>query len=292
MYSIGEYVKPSSLTEAIALLEGQPGAVPLAGGTDIIRSLSNGRAVARVLIDLKRIPGLSGIEGTYSRFSIGAMTTIHEICTSPLVKKAFPLLSEAGMWLGSWQVRNRATTGGNLCNASPAAELACPLLVYDAEVTLEGPAGLRVMPLTGFFTGPGQTARRHSEILTSITCRRPGGAEAGHAGAYERLGPRSAMDISIVNVAVNLGFEGVSCIGARVALGAVGPVPFRVPEAEALLLGHNLDPRLIRQVSLVAQKAARPITDIRASAAYRSDMVRALVDRALSRVLKKVSRCE
>lgn len=178
------------------------------------------------------------------------------------------------------QTRNKATLGGNLCHASPSAETAGPLLALGAVVHLSGTEGERSLPLEDFFTGPGSTALRPGEILREVTVPLP--AE-GSGSAYLKLGRRRAMEIAVVNVAVLLQRKEGICHTARIALGAVSPVPLRARAAEALLEGAAWRKPLLEEAAQAAAAACRPISDVRATEGYRREMVRVLVGRALQR---------
>ena len=181
--------------------------------------------------------------------------------------------------MGSPAIRHLATVGGNLCNASPAADLSPVLLVLDAEVGIVGPAGARRLPLDRFFRGPGQTALAEAELLVWLEFPRK---HAGWIVRYERLDVRRAMDIAIAGVAVALRRDGGRVAEARLALGAVAPTPLRVPAAEAALVEGGLGPAAIERAAELAMAASRPIGDVRATAEYRREMVGALVRRALA----------
>lgn len=304
MHQIANLAKPRTVAEALASLAGDPTARPLAGGTDLLVAFREKGLRCDTAVDLKNIPELHGIEQKDGILRLGATTTVHELAGATLVTAILPPLAEAAGLLGSYQLRQRATVGGNLCNASPAADTACPLLVGDARAVLAGPDGQRTVPLNQFLLGPGKTALRRGEILVAVECPVPGAAAPGlrYAGAYIKLGPRRAMDIAIVNVAVLLGIAADgTCQDARIALGSVGPTAYRVPSAEAALVGQVLrhapgatgasgtTGAALAAAAAAAQAAARPISDIRASADYRSEMVRNLVERALEIVLERVN---
>lgn len=281
MYEVQEYHRPETLAAALALLRDLPGARPLAGGTDLLVSAREKGSSCATLIDLKAIPELTGISAAGGGLRLGTLTTAHEIAVSPEVASYLPPLAEAAGQLGSYQLRHRATVGGNLCNASPAAETACPLLVADAAVTLASAGGTRDVLLAEFLLGPGRTALGRGEIMVGLTCPRPALPRASYVGAYVKHGPRKAMDIAIVNVAVWIGLADGRVADARIALGSVAPKPFRVPEAEAVLVGQSPGEAPARQAGRAARGAATPITDPRASAWYRSEMVEELVSRAI-----------
>lgn len=212
---------------------------------------------------------------------IGALTTLHEIERSAVLATELPHLVEAASLVGSYQIRNRATLGGNLCNASPAAETACPLLTAGAMVTLESGHGKRVLPLYEFFAGPGRSALVSGELLTEVSCPALDESDVAYGSTYLKLGPRRAMDIAVVNVAVMLGMREGRIAEARLALGSVAPTPVRLRDLEAKLSNREPDENLILAIARRAQSMVRPITDIRASAWYRSEMVRELLAQAI-----------
>jgi CO/xanthine dehydrogenase FAD-binding subunit len=199
-----------------------------------------------------------------------------------VVGAEYPVLPFTARYMGSPAIRNLATVGGNLCNASPAADLPPVLLALDAEVGLAGPAGERRLALAGFFRGPGQTVLRPGELLAWIEVPRK---HRGWDVRYERLDVRRAMDIAIAGVALALHRGGGRVREARVALAAVAPTPLRVPAAEAALREAGLTPAGIEAAAALAATAARPISDVRATAEYRRDMVAALVRRGLAAIL-------
>lgn len=231
------------------------------------------------LVDLKGVPELCGVEAVGGKgLRIGALTTLHEIETSAQVIRDCPALGYAAGCVGSLQVRNRGTIGGNLANASPAADTAPMLLALDAEVELMSVRGSRVLPIDSFFRGPGETALGPAELLARIIVPlQPPGTRA----QYLKLGPRRAMDIAVVGVAVSLTMQDGICERARVALGAVGPTPLRARSAEAVLTGKTVDDALAIQAAEAAVADCSPIDDVRASAWYRREMVRVLVRRAI-----------
>ncbi|HEY3313834.1 MAG TPA: FAD binding domain-containing protein [Bacillota bacterium] len=281
MYGVQEYHRPETLAAAVVLLRDLPGARPLAGGTDLLVASREKGSPCATLVDLKGVPELKGITRTGDGLHLGAMTTAHEIAGSPEVASLLSPLAEAARQLGSYQLRHRATVGGNLCNASPAAETACPLLVADTVVALASAGGTREMPLAEFLVGPGRTAIAPGEIMIGLSCPAPAAPRATYAGAYIKHGPRKAMDIAIVNMAVWLGLVDGRVADARIALGSVAPKPFRVPAAEAVLIGQSPGEDLARQAGRAARGAATPISDPRAGAWYRAEMVEELVTRGI-----------
>jgi len=276
------YHRPATLEEAWQLLVAEPRAAILAGGTDLmvhLRQPQRGRRPPAV-INVKRIRDLDGIEVGASAIRLGALTSLTALIEHPIIQTEYPILPFTARYMGSPAIRHLATVGGNVCNASPAADLSPVLLVLDAEVGIVGPGGARRLPLDRFFLGPGQTALAPGELLAWLEFPRKHG---GWTVRYERLDVRRAMDIAIVGVALALRLEGTRVVEARVALGAVAPTPRRVPEAEAALVEGGLGPAAIERTAELAMAAAQPIDDVRATAAYRREMVGTLVRRALVR---------
>jgi aerobic carbon-monoxide dehydrogenase medium subunit len=278
-----EYRKVLTLGEAFdAVADSKGDSVLLAGGTDLLVKVKNGALKPRRVIDMKGIPELGGIAATENGLSIGALTRIRTIETAPEVLRMAPLLSQAASKLGSVQVRNKATLGGNLCNAAPSAETAPALLALDARAEIYyGREGKRIVDLREFFSGPGLSVLREGEILTSIQIPLSGRSRQG--SVYYKLSNRKAMDIAFVGVAVLLEIDPENRIGkARIALGAVAPTPIRVVAAEERLQGRVLDEEALRESAELAGNGCRPISDLRASSAYRKEMVKRLCRRGLS----------
>jgi CO/xanthine dehydrogenase FAD-binding subunit len=232
-----------------------------------------------VVVNVKRIPGLTAIDVRDGAIRLGALATLTALIEHPVIVAEYPVLPFTARYMGSPAIRHLATVGGNLCNASPAADLSPVLLALDAEVGIAGTAGeRRRLPLGEFFRGPGQTALAAGELLTWVEIPRK---HAEWTVRYERLDVRRAMDIAIVGVALALRLDGSRVTEARLALGAVAPTPLRVPEAEAALTAGGLGPAAIERAAELAMAASRPIGDVRATAEYRREMVGALVRRAL-----------
>jgi len=231
------------------------------------------------VISVRHIPGLDGIDAGPGAIRIGALATLTALIEHPTIRAEYPVLPFTARYMGSPAIRHLATVGGNLCNASPAADLSPVLLALDVEVGIAGPSGPRRLGLDRFFRGPGQTALAIGEILAWLEVPRK---HAGWIVRYERLDVRRAMDIAIAAVALALRREGTRVVEARLALGAVAPTPLRVPEAERALVTGGLASAVVERVAELAMAAARPIDDVRATAAYRREMVGALVRRALA----------
>ena len=274
--------EPATLNEALAILkeEGDGGAA-LAGGTDLLLRIRRRARSYRSIVNIKFVPGLTGLTwDPTDGLTIGALTTFRAIETSADVRAHFPALAEAARVVAGVQLRNLATIGGNLGNASPSADSAPPLVALGATVEIASAGGTRRVPVERCLTGPGRTVLTPGEIFTSISVPAPA-ARSGNA--YARFSPRSAMDIGIASVAASIDLDaGGRCTLCRIALGAVAPVPIRSGMAEGALEGERLTPALIERAGELAAAAARPISDIRGSADYRRAIVRVLTTRVVS----------
>lgn len=270
------FYQPRSVAEAIRLLRNARGRGRfVAGGTDLV--VQADRSI-RVLVDVTRL-GLDYIRRRGNGWVIGAATTMAALEHSSHIRAlADGILSKAASTCGSVQIRHMATVGGNLANASPAADTATPLLALEAAVVIAGPRGRRQVPLAKFFTGPRKTVLQGALLVEILI---PAARRGRTAWSFQKLG-RVESDISVVNVAAGLGLDrDRRCGWARIALGAVAPTPMRAQKAEGLLLGQVLTPDLIERVADAVMLEVRPITDVRASAEYRREMSRVLVRRTL-----------
>ena len=281
-----DYYRPTTLDETLTAMERLDGNFSvLAGGTDLLVGMKQVRGRHPALLDIKAVLEFGGIRADNGTITLGATATTRAIAASPLVRERLPVLSQALKLLGSMQIGNRATIGGNLSNASPAADSAPPLLALGAAVKLVGKAKERLVPLDEFFIGPKKTVI-DGELLAEV--RVP--ASPGGRGIFYKLGPRNAPeDIGIVSAAV----YGVPdrATGAwkelRIALGAVAPTPIRARHAEERLKGQSLESGLVEEAArIAAENDAHPISDIRGSADYRRAMVRVLVTRALEQIAR------
>jgi carbon-monoxide dehydrogenase medium subunit len=284
-----EYHQPESLQDAVALAA-RFGAEAsfLAGGTDLIVQIERGRIRPRHVVGLQQVPGLTGIE-INGRITLGACVTHRSIERAPTLAGALRCLVEGAEVIGGHQVRNVATVGGNLVNASPAADLVPCLLVVDGAVTLLGPAGERELPIESFLLGPNRTARRADELLTRVSLP---ALPPRAATAFLKAGRRRAMEISVACVAARLTLDASleRCLEARIALGAVAPTAVRAHEAERALEGQPVGAAAFQRAAQAARAACRPIGDVRASAAFRQHLVGVLVRRALDRCVERVRR--
>jgi carbon-monoxide dehydrogenase medium subunit len=273
------YEAPTTLDEALALLAGANGEVRiLAGGTDLIVQMQSGVQRPQLLVDLKRIPETRRIQLGSDGLRLGAAVSAAEVREHPELRKAYPGLVEAIELIGSEQIQGRATVGGNLCNASPAADSVPALVVVGAHCAIVGPAGERTLPVEEFVLAPAKTALQSGELLVELRVPAP---LPRSADAYLRLIPRSEMDIAVVGAGVRVALDDDGrCSDARVALGAVGPTVLLVPEAAQALVGSTLDAAALEQAARAASSAAQPIDDKRGTAAYRSRIAGVLTRRA------------
>jgi CO/xanthine dehydrogenase FAD-binding subunit len=279
-----DYLAPWSLAEALEMLSDRPEAIPLAGGTDLLVQVKEGSHSVETLLSLKRVPELRQYAHN-GALTLGSTVTVGRIATDPRIQQAYAALALGAGLIGSVQIRNVATVGGNLCNASPSADTAPPLLVLGAQAVIASVGGERTIPLEEFFEGPGRTALQTGELLKAITVPQP----VEHSGSfYLRHTPRARMDLAMVGVAAAVTLEAKGTIvDARLALGAVAPVPLRARRAEALLVGQILTDELCREVGATAAQEAEPIDDQRASAEYRRHLVDVLTRRALHGALTR-----
>jgi len=278
-----DFLSPKSLIAALRAIDGKASTCKLlAGGTNVIPTLRDGTLKPRLVVDLGGIRALNYIREKQGWIQIGALTTIRDLLNSPLIKKKGSLLWEATHIFAGPLVRNRATVGGNLADASPAADTAVPLLALGARVKLRSLKGQRTVPLNRFFAGYQRTVIKPGEILTEVTFPVPA---RGRKQSYYKLGRRNAMAISVVSVAVLLQMKGKTCTDTAIALGAVAPTPLRVEKAEGILRGKKVDLELVKHCAQAAAKSVKPIDDIRASADYRRTLCEVLVHRMICQSL-------
>ena len=268
-----DYRRPTSLDEAIEALSEYPGAVQvLAGGTDLVAWLRDDAVAPDVLVDIKEVPGLSGISVENDVISIGSLVTFTELIESDLVKKHAPLLVEMAETVASTGIRNRATMVGNICSAVPSCDAGPVLLVYNTTVQVAGPAGERSVDINDWFVGPRETALSDDEIVTRVDIDlRP------HGGVYVKLMRYAGEDLAqaAVGAVVYPGDE------YKVAFGAVAPTPFRSTRIEEALRGKPLSEALVADVVAIVEDEISPITDMRASAEYRTRMTEVMLERGL-----------
>lgn len=276
-----EYLAPRTVDEAVSLLLRHDGeAKVVAGGTDLLIKMKKREVTPRYLIGLKNIPELDHIdydEGQRLRF--GPLVTIHAIETSPLVRDRFPILAQAASVIGSAQIRNLGTVVGNLCSAVPSADMAPGLIVLGANLKVANIKGERTIAVGDFFTGPSKSVLAQNELVVELQVPNP---PPRSGMAYIKHTVRAAMELAIVGVATIITLQDSVCSEVKIALGAVAPTPIRATKAENVLRGKHLSAKLVKQAAEMASEEARPISDIRASAWYRKEMVRVLTQRALN----------
>lgn len=272
------YFSPESMNETLQVIRKGKGRVTLiAGGTNVIQDVRAKVLKPALLVDLSHLKGLSYIKEDKRRIRIGGLTTIAELASSKVIQKCAPILSDAAGQLGNPLVRNRATIAGNLADASPAADIAVPLLTLEATLVTDK----RPIPIDQFFVGPNQTILRRGEIIKEIFFSKP--VPSSKMG-YFKLGLRNAMAISVVSMAVLVEMEGAKCKKARVGLGAVAPTPIRACRTEEMLVGKVITSELIEACGHQAAKEVQPINDIRASAEYRRAMTSVLLGRLIQQI--------
>ena len=280
-----EHIQPKSLKEAINILSAKgKKACVIAGGTDLINAIREGEISPELIVDLKDIKELDFIEHkSKTGLRIGALAKIRDIETSKIVKKKFPVLSDAAHTLGSVQVRNIATAGGNLCNAAPSADMVPALIALSSKVKIQSSKGKKVIPVEDFFIGPGKTVLKKGEILTEIIIP---DIPKNSKVVYIKHGLRKAMDIAIAGVCVFTVRGNGKLKDAKIVLGAVAPTPIRAKKAEKMLISRELDEDLITKTAEEASKECKPINDIRGSEWYRREIVKVLVARGIRMCLQ------
>ena len=279
-----EYTAPATLLEALEVLEeAREGWHVLSGGTNLVVEIRDRKKQPDVVVDISYIRDLRYIREDGGKIRLGALASVEDLLRSLLIReKAGPLWECAYNFAGP-PIRNRATVAGNLVDASPAADCVPPLQALDAVATLRSPRGVRRVPVKDFCLGVRRTVRQEDELVTEIEFE-PLERNSGYG--YYKLGRRNAMAISVVSEAVVLRMTDGICRKASISLGAVAPTPIRVPEAEALLEGRPLPgPETVQECARLASRAARPISDIRASAEYRTHMCEVLTRRLIQRAL-------
>ncbi|MCC6474390.1 MAG: xanthine dehydrogenase family protein subunit M [Burkholderiales bacterium] len=283
-----DYVAPRSVEELLESLSSYGArARILAGGTDLLILLRERLVKAECLIDIGRLPQLKAIVATDEGLSIGAAARIRDLQRSSLVRERYFALYQAACDLGSNQVRDMATVGGNACNGSPAADTPPALIALGAQACLRSARGRRQMPLEAFILGPRRTALAADEILESLHLPQPWPRSASR---YACAGLRDAMEIDIANIAVNLALDPSLNVvtEVRIAMGAVAPTQIRALRAEAVLKGHAPDAARIEMAALACSAESAPIDDMRASAAYRRQVLKPLARRALAQALAAI----
>lgn len=282
-----QYSSPTSVDEAIELLaETNQDPRILAGGTDLLIQLRAGARHSRHLVDVKRIPEMNVLHAdARTGLRLGGAVPCALLSEHPAAGDLYPGLVEAAALIGSTQIQSRATVAGNLCNGSPAADTTPALLALDATCTVAGPSGRRELPASEIVTAPGRTVLAPGELVVEIRVPPPA---RGSADAYQRLIPRTEMDIAIVGVGASVTIdESGSCTAARIALGAVGPRAFVATDASASLVGGPIDDASIGRAGELASQAAQPISDKRGTAEYRREITGVLTRRVVAQAAER-----
>jgi len=282
-----EYVKPGSLSEVLHVLDELRGkkALVLAGGTDLIPRLRDRSKQAEYVIDLAGA-GLNQLVFEKDQLRIGALVTFATLCQHPEVRERGPAIAEAAVEIGAAQTRNLATIGGNLCEGVPSNDSAPALLVLDAKFRLQAKGKERWVAAEQFFVGPRQTVLMPGEIMTEIIVP----LQHDFKSAFLRFGRRRAMSLSVVSAAAGVALRDAQIATARIALGAVAPVPIRAHKAEQVLLGRKIAPALLAEAARVAATEISPISDMRGSAEFRRSISAVLVRRALENAISRAGR--
>ena len=281
-----EYLEARTLRQAISMLQRCGDQARLvAGSTDFLVRWRLGAWQPKYVINLQHIPALQRVSySARNGLRLGALVTVQTLETHQAIRRHYPALATGATSFAGVQIRNLATVGGNICNASPAGDILPALLAFDAQCRIAGPDGERWLPLTEVFAGPGRTVLQATEVLAEISLPLP---LANSGSLYIKHSPRGAMDIATLGVAsvISLEDSGRVCRNVRIGLGAVAPTPIRASAAESILWGREVTPELIRSAAEAARAEAKPINDVRGSAEHRLEMVEVLTQRTLERAL-------
>ena len=274
-----EYALPQSVDEALSKLNSEPYAIVFAGATDLIPQLRGGRAEPRLLVDLKKIPSLINLSFSKGTWKIGAATPVSSIKNNEKLTKELPGLSEASALIGSDQIQNRASLGGNVCTASPGADTVPSLMVNDTLVVIASNSGPRTIPVADVITGPGSISLGSGEFLIEFLVPQP---PSRTSDAYERFIPRTEMDIAVVDAAARISLdERGHCQEAKIAIGAAAPTVIRIPVAERILQGKKINDEVLTEVMDETSKACNPINDKRGTIEYRRQVAGVLAKRVI-----------
>ena len=286
MYDIAKYEEAYTVEEAISLLQANPKAVIISGGSDVLIKLHEGRMPEAELVSIHGIPELKGVkmeeDGT---LVIGSGTSFTQVTRSPIIQQHIPVLGEAVDMVGGHQVRNIGTIGGNVCNGVTSADSASTLFALNARLRIQGPEGERVVSIHDFYKGPGKVALNHADILTAILVTKDN--YEGYGGHYIKYAMRGAMDIATLGCVVVCKVKGKQVEDFRLALGVAGPTPMRCPKTEELVKGRAFDEKLLEEVGQSAITEVNPRTSWRASKEFRLQLVEELSKRAFAEAYRK-----
>ncbi|ROL59988.1 xanthine dehydrogenase family protein subunit M [Bacteroidetes/Chlorobi group bacterium ChocPot_Mid] len=286
-----KYFKPETLDEVYRLLKSKENSAVLAGGTDILVEMKQGIRSLNNIISLNKIISLKNIDTTTDSVIIGSCATHNQIAESNIIKKYLPALANAVLTIGTHQIRNTATIGGNLCTCASCADSAPILIIYDALLEIGSDSGKRIVKATDFFVGHHINALQKGELLLNIIVPKP----AEHFGAhFEKFGLRESASISVASVAAGILLENEIIKEANVVIGACAPIPMKSEQAISVLLNRNItdltkDSELLKEVGEAAAQEVLPIDDIRASAEYRRNIVNVLTQRVVLKALSKIN---
>ncbi|MDF2875241.1 MAG: aerobic-type carbon monoxide dehydrogenase, middle subunit CoxM/CutM-like protein [Sporomusa sp.] len=275
-----KYVRAESLQQAVQLIKENSGYYLIAGGTDLMVKLKEKLIDPVAIVDISRLEELGGITWDNGRITIGAAVTHSQVYESAVINRYAPALAKAAGLVGSPQIRNTGTIGGNIGNASPAADTVPVLIAYGAQVKVATGSGIKEISLSNLFTGPGRTVLEPGEIIVAITFQ---AQQPGQSSSFQKLGKRKALAIAVVNAAVWLEVEENTrkVTGVRLALGSVAATVIRATEAESILLGQVISHSLIQQAADKVVETVKPIDDVRSEAVYRQQTAGVLIKRAL-----------
>jgi carbon-monoxide dehydrogenase medium subunit len=278
-----QYHAPTTVEETLYLLSYLENAKLVAGGTDLVPLMREAASRPSHMVDINNVTELSYIREESGFICIGAIATYSQVEASPIAAEA-PALIDSVSQIASPQIRNRATITGNLCNASPAADSAPPLLVHEAEVTIRSLDDTRIIPIDELFIGPKLNSLEPDELVTEIRFLVP---PEGSASSFKRIGRRKAFTLSVVSAATYVEMDGAEVKEARLAFGSVAETPIRTPDVEAMLKDKVLTDSLIEKAGEAVRSSVSPITDVRGTAEYRRDMCRVLLKRTLTEAAER-----
>jgi carbon-monoxide dehydrogenase medium subunit len=280
-----DYAAPPTLNEAVALMAANPGARPLAGGTDLLVQMRAGRKETSLVVDVKRVPELNELSYDPARgLTLGAAAPCYRIYRNTAVTAHYPALAEVAALIGGTQIQGRASIGGNLCNAAPSADAVPLLIALGASCRIASANGTREVAVEDFCTAPGRTVLQPGELLVSLLIPAP---PAGSGARYLRFIPRNEMDIAVAGAAVSVVMDNGNFRSARVALASVAPTPLFVREAGDVVAGKAANAEALSQAADRARQAARPITDMRGPAEYRRHLCGVLTRRAMESAIQR-----
>ena len=285
------YHKPSSMQEACRILSESPDGVPLAGGTDLLVEMKQGFRKHRDIVSLTAIEELKSVHQDATHIFVGATVTHNEIVASPVIKESFPAIAETAATIGTDQVRNTGTIGGNLCTGASCCDMAPILMALNAHVEICSSTKIRTVPLNKFFNSHRKTCIEKGEVLIKIIVPLD---QAGTGACFEKFGLREAASISVASVAVAMGMKDGICANARVVIGAVAPTPKISAAASDLLMGKRIselseDSSIVKLACEAAAADSRPIDDLRGGADYRQHLIKVLTKRAVTKAMYRAS---